>query len=137
MLHSLRHPGANPPHGRPSTHPCLPFRIRRSHKSSPRRLIAAGGYFRTNLATTSARFVVDATGRKAQFARMQGARLHFLDRLTSYTRVFARSDVSTAQTLIGASAHGWWYTAPLPGEQARGELYDRRVCRARCGATID
>lgn len=68
----------------------------------------------TNVGTISAGFVVDATGRKAQFARMQGAQLHFMDRLTAYTRIFTMSDVSVTETLIEASAQGWWYTAPLP-----------------------
>lgn len=93
--------------------------VRVSRGTALRDAVRASGRWllQTNAAPISARFVVDATGRKATFARMQGARLLFLDRLTSYTRIFARSDVSAAETLIEASAQGWWYTAPLPDQK--------------------
>jgi len=68
----------------------------------------------TNAATFSARFVVDATGRAAAFARMQGARLQFQDHLTSYTRFVTGSNVNATETLIEAAPQGWWYTAPIP-----------------------
>jgi flavin-dependent dehydrogenase len=85
----------------------------------------------TNATTISARFVVDATGRNAQFARMQGARLHFFDRLTSYTRISASPDASAAETLIEASAQGWWYTAPLPdGRRVVSYMTDTDIGRA-------
>jgi len=69
----------------------------------------------TTAATFSARFVVDATGRAATFARMQGARIEFHDRLTSYTRFVTGSNVNVTETLIEAAPQGWWYTAPVPG----------------------
>jgi flavin-dependent dehydrogenase len=69
----------------------------------------------TSAATVCARFVVDATGRAAAFARMAGARLQFQDRLTSYTRFVTGSNVHVTETLIEAAPQGWWYTAPIPG----------------------
>jgi flavin-dependent dehydrogenase len=69
----------------------------------------------TNAEAFCARFVVDATGRAAAFARMQGARLQFHDRLTSYTRFVTGSSVCAPETLIEAAPQGWWYTAPVPG----------------------
>jgi flavin-dependent dehydrogenase len=43
-----------------------------------------GWLLRTDAGEFAATFVVDATGRNAMFARMQGARLTFRDKLTSY-----------------------------------------------------
>jgi flavin-dependent dehydrogenase len=77
--------------------------------------VGSGWLLKTNAATIPARFVVDATGRVAAFARMQGARLQFQDRLTSYTRFVTGSNVNVAETLIEATRRGWWYTAPVPG----------------------
>ena len=70
---------------------------------------------KTRAETHCAGFVVDATGRAAAFARMQGARLQFQDRLTSYTRFVTGSNVNVTETLIEAAPRGWWYTAPVPG----------------------
>jgi flavin-dependent dehydrogenase len=69
----------------------------------------------TKAETYGAHFVVDATGRAAAFARMQGARLQFEDCLTSYTRFVTGSNIHVTETLIEAAPHGWWYTAPVPG----------------------
>ncbi len=63
----------------------------------------------------AARFVVDATGRTAVFARMQGERMVFDDRLTSYSRIFATVDPCSTEILIESAEQGWWYTAPIPG----------------------
>ena len=68
----------------------------------------------SSAATVCARFVVDATGRAAVFARMQGAQLRIHDRLTSYTRFVIGSNVHVTETLIEAGPQGWWYTAPVP-----------------------
>jgi flavin-dependent dehydrogenase len=62
----------------------------------------------------SARYVVDATGRAAVFARMQGERVLFDDTLTSYSRIFADSNQCQTKTLVESAQLGWWYTAPLP-----------------------
>ncbi len=68
-----------------------------------------------------ARFVIDASGRKASYARKQGARSLSFDRLIGACGVFSFDSMSDAQTdgaLIEAFAQGWWYTAPL-GKESR------------------
>jgi len=60
------------------------------------------------------RFVIDATGRRAAFARSQGVSLQHFDALTAYARIFAGLPAAQHQTLIEACSLGWWYTAPLP-----------------------
>jgi len=60
------------------------------------------------------RFVIDATGRRAAFARSQGASLQRFDALTAYARIFAGLPTAEHQTLIEACPLGWWYSAPLP-----------------------
>jgi flavin-dependent dehydrogenase len=63
----------------------------------------------------AARFVVDATGAAARFARrFGGARSWSEDRLTGFVRFF-RAAAGPPGTLVEAFADGWWYTAPLPG----------------------
>ena len=64
---------------------------------------------------TSDALVSGAISGAAAFARMQGARLQFHDRLTSYTRFITGSNVHATETLIEAAPQGWWYTAPVPG----------------------
>jgi flavin-dependent dehydrogenase len=62
-----------------------------------------------------ARFVVDATGAAARFARrFGGARARAADRLAGFVRFFRRS-AGPPGTLVESFADGWWYTAPLPG----------------------
>jgi flavin-dependent dehydrogenase len=65
--------------------------------------------------TLTARWIVDATGRKARFARSQDVTQDVQDRLTAFLRVVNCQSVMGAQTVIEAASHGWWYTAPLPG----------------------
>lgn len=68
----------------------------------------------------SARFVVDASGRAASFARRQGALRTASDRLIG---VVARYRLRTPQRveagvmLLEAAQHGWWYGARLPDAQ--------------------
>jgi flavin-dependent dehydrogenase len=66
--------------------------------------------------TVSARFVVDATGRHASFARRMGARKLFLDRLTCIAAFFQLPAWSkfSRLTLLEAVSDGWWYAAKLP-----------------------
>lgn len=71
----------------------------------------------TSHATLAARFVIDASGRAAVFARMQGARLHFEDRLTAWSRIYRDADPHPAETLVESAPSGWWYTAPIPGNR--------------------
>ncbi len=63
----------------------------------------------------SARFVIDATGAAAAFARRQGARFLTADRLTGFARFYEGSEGGDPRTLVEAFADGWWYTAGLPG----------------------
>lgn len=68
-------------------------------------------------ARLTAKFVVDATGRRASFARQQGARKRLLDHLLGVFVFFKHLDELTAAdptTLVEACELGWWYTALLP-----------------------
>lgn len=74
---------------------------------------------RWTLTTTSgelaAQFVIDATGRHAAFARMQGARVTADDHLMGLVSVFeSRGDDAQTATLVEAVEDGWWYSARLP-----------------------
>jgi len=61
----------------------------------------------------STRFVVDATGGSAFFARRAGAHFVELDRLLGISRFF-ESDGGDSRLLVESFASGWWYTAGLP-----------------------
>jgi flavin-dependent dehydrogenase len=64
-----------------------------------------------------ARFVIDATGRAAAFARAAGARLVAPDRLVCrFVRVAAQQAPHDLDgvSLVEAAAPGWWYRARLP-----------------------
>ncbi len=65
----------------------------------------------------SARFVVDATGRRSWFAHSQGVRHQVYDRLAGVF-AFLRLDPAQACTdtyaSIEACEQGWWYSAVLP-----------------------
>jgi flavin-dependent dehydrogenase len=83
-----------------------------------------------------AAWVLDATGCAAWFARRQGATRRIHDRMVAIVRLAAiGSGTFTAQTLLEATAQGWWYCARLPRDrivtvlvtdqrQARGYLLD-------------
>jgi flavin-dependent dehydrogenase len=63
------------------------------------------------------RFVVDATGRTASFAKHQGAQPLLLDKLVGSFVFFALSPNTPppdTYTLVEACEHGWWYVALLP-----------------------
>jgi flavin-dependent dehydrogenase len=60
-------------------------------------------------------FVVDATGRRAAFARKQGSRRILLDSLIGASAVLPSRDyLSSGYILIEAVENGWWYSAVLP-----------------------
>ena len=63
----------------------------------------------------SARFVVDATGRLAWFARQQGAKRIVHDQLTAVAVLF-EVDAEKVDTyaLVETYPSGWWYSAQLP-----------------------
>lgn len=58
-----------------------------------------------------ARFVVEATGRSAAFARGAGAHRLAFDSLVGHARFFTLDAEAEPGTLIEAFADGWWYTA--------------------------
>jgi flavin-dependent dehydrogenase len=61
----------------------------------------------------STRFVVDATGGAAFFARRAGASFIDLDRLVGVSQFFECAG-GDSRLLVEAFADGWWYTAGLP-----------------------
>jgi flavin-dependent dehydrogenase len=82
------------------------------------------GGFRLRLAgdetrMADARFVVDATGLRACFARSMGARRDLIDQLLCVVGFFELPDPARffRLTLLEAVEYGWWYAAKLP--QAR------------------
>lgn len=77
---------------------------------------AAGGWsVRIGTKTVSARWVVDATGRRGSFARRLGGRRHLLDTLVAVAAVLEPEDQAQATTLVESCEAGWWYSSPLPG----------------------
>lgn len=81
----------------------------------------------------AARFVVDATGRRAAFARERGACKIAFDHLVGAFWFFAL-DAETAgedtYTLVEAEERGWWYSSLLPGhELVVGLLSDADLLR--------
>lgn len=58
-----------------------------------------------------ARFIVDATGRRAVFARRMGGHIKTFDRLAGFARFFTLDAHTEPGTLIEAFPEGWWYTA--------------------------
>jgi flavin-dependent dehydrogenase len=65
-----------------------------------------------------AKFVVDATGAGARFARSAGATRVVQDQMVALTctQDIMAGDI-TSQTLIEADEDGWWYVSKLPGNQ--------------------
>lgn len=59
----------------------------------------------------NARFIVDASGRRAFFARKMKAEICADDRLVSFSHFFALDENSAPETLVEAFADGWWYAA--------------------------
>ncbi|MCE3290610.1 MAG: FAD-binding monooxygenase [Caulobacter sp.] len=67
----------------------------------------------------SARLVIDATGRRAAFARRQGARRTCADALSAAVfRLAAPPGQVHSYALIETAPDGWWYSAPVPGQAA-------------------
>ncbi len=62
----------------------------------------------------TARFLVDASGRRAAIARRLGARVVAADRLIGFARFFDVEDDRESVTLVEPFREGWWYTAGLP-----------------------
>ena len=68
-------------------------------------------------AVPTARFVIDASGRHASFARTQGAHATADDHLTGLVALFEGGDNSQTATLVEAVEDGWWYSARLPDQR--------------------
>jgi flavin-dependent dehydrogenase len=66
-----------------------------------------------------ARFVIDASGKQAVFARRNGARRKLGDRLIGIFGLFSCDDQTPRDTftLVEAVPIGWWYSALLPGQR--------------------
>ncbi|MEM7130272.1 MAG: tryptophan 7-halogenase [Chloroflexota bacterium] len=63
-------------------------------------------------------FVVDATGRLAAFARLQGAKKVAYDQLVGAFRFFdVDASYTDSATLVEANSAGWWYSSLLPNDQ--------------------
>lgn len=67
------------------------------------------------LISIEADFVVDATGRRARFARTVGAQPQQLDKLVGVAVTLAPTTepVMDGFTLVEALPEGWWYAAPV------------------------
>jgi flavin-dependent dehydrogenase len=77
-----------------------------------------GYHANAELHAIAADVVVDCSGRRAAFARRQGATRRQGDRLVACAALLHTSTPerdTDATTLIEAERNGWWYTAPLPG----------------------
>jgi flavin-dependent dehydrogenase len=80
-----------------------------------------------------ARWIVDATGRPAVFARRNGAALHRLDRLIALAVLGEPAEEAgfDSYSQIEASETGWWYAARLPGGKMMVSLMtDNDIARA-------
>lgn len=91
--------------------------VRLIREADVRRARAADDGWRVELSdgrTVRARFLVDATGRRAVLARRCGTRIVSLDRLAGFARFFEEAPGCDPRTLVEAFADGWWYTAGLP-----------------------
>lgn len=91
--------------------------LRDSGKSADDRwCLTLGGKDRL-VSRIAATFVVDATGRRAVFARGQGARKERLDQLLGvfvFFRQLGEQPLADSYTLVEACEEGWWYSALIP-----------------------
>src|SRR6185436_20395799 len=65
----------------------------------------------------ASRFVIDASGRHAAYARTHGARAAIDDHLTGLVAIFEGGEESGTATLVEAVQDGWWYSARLPNNR--------------------
>jgi flavin-dependent dehydrogenase len=65
------------------------------------------------------RWVIDASGRRAVFARRMGGVLRGRDRLVAFTAQVEPSDRADTElhTMVEAAPDGWWYTSIVPGHR--------------------
>ena len=74
----------------------------------------------TESRTLTTSWIADCSGRQGWLASRQGTHRTHDDQLIAFVGFFHRNQADDAApilmtTLIEAVAHGWWYTAPLPG----------------------
>ncbi|NES21757.1 MAG: NAD(P)/FAD-dependent oxidoreductase [Symploca sp. SIO3E6] len=74
-------------------------------------------------------FIVDATGRRATFARQMGGRLLVFDHLTAFVHFFTITNNPSPGTVIEAFRDGWWYTALLENCRVVACLTDSDIAR--------
>lgn len=97
--------------------PCRVVCLDRCHDGQGWRVLLDG---QSDAQEIHARWLIDATGRRAWVARRSGARRIRIDRLAAYYAVFADAGSTEAhglhdsRTWIEAIAEGWWYVARLP-----------------------
>ncbi|MGD0404534.1 MAG: tryptophan 7-halogenase [Candidatus Acidiferrales bacterium] len=67
----------------------------------------------------NARYVIDATGRRASIARGQAAKFESRDSLVAISGLYKMHGPApdAGITFVEAVPSGWWYTAPLPDNQ--------------------
>lgn len=71
--------------------------------------------------TLSARYLIDATGRRALLARKLGVVREVHDRLVGVCGVVELTDGAEgveSTVMVEARPYGWWYSAPVPGPSA-------------------
>ncbi|MDP9194735.1 MAG: hypothetical protein M3P06_23815 [Acidobacteriota bacterium] len=95
----------------------------------------------------AARYVIDATGRHAAFARTRGAHAIADDTLTGLVALFEGGPENQTATLVEAIEDGWWYSARLPENRIvvalmtdadfvrAGHLHERESWLARLAET--
>jgi flavin-dependent dehydrogenase len=95
----------------------------------------AGLRYRDRTLLLQARWIVDATGRPAAFARRNGATLHRLDRLIALAvrAEPAEEPGFDSYSQIEASETGWWYAAQLPGGKTMVSLMTDNDLARSCG----
>lgn len=84
----------------------------------------------------TARWLLDATGRRALIATSQGAIAHRDDRLIAHCAVLPAAPGDTdARTFIESAEHGWWYSALLPaGQRLHAFFTDEDLPAARAAS---
>jgi flavin-dependent dehydrogenase len=85
-----------------------------------------------------ARWIVDATGRAASFARAHGAAWLPAWEQVALGAVATIEDETAWPTLIEAAPEGFWYSAPVPGRRLVVMLFtDAGIHDARRSATVE
>ena len=99
------------------------------------------------LESLAAKYIIDATGRHAAFARSRGAHAIAEDTLTGLVAVFEGGPDQHTATLVEAVEDGWWYSARLPQNRIvvafmtdadivrAGRLHERETWLARLDQT--